>query len=67
MGSSGMYTQVLRELAYAIAKPLSTILEKSQRKEEMPDDERKASVTPIFKKGNKDDPGNYCQPPSLQR
>ena len=30
----------------------------------MPEDWRKANVTPIFKRGNKEDPGNY-RPVSL--
>ena len=31
----------------------------SLRIEEVPEDWRKADVTPVFKKGKKDDPGNY--------
>jgi len=51
-------TRVLRELADVIAEPLSIIFERSWRTE-VPEDWRKASVTPIFKKGKKEDPGNY--------
>jgi len=55
---------VLRELADVIAEPLSIIFERFWRTGEVPEDWRKASVTPIFKKGKKEDPGNY-RPVSL--
>jgi len=58
MAPNGMHPQVLRELA------LSTIFERSWRTGEEPEDWRKASVTPVFKKGKKEDPGNY-RPVSL--
>jgi len=58
MGPDGMYPQVLRELADAITKPLSIIFERSWRTE-VPEDWRKANVTSVFKKGKKEDPGNY--------
>jgi len=59
MGPDGMHPRVLRELADVIAEPLSTIFERSWRTGEVPEDWRKATVTPIFKKGKKEDPGNY--------
>jgi len=55
---------VLRELADVIAEPLSTIFERSWRTGEVPEDWRKANVTPVFTKGKKEDPGNY-RPVSL--
>jgi len=54
-----MHPRVLRELADVIAEPLSIIFERFWRTGEVPKDWRKANVTPIFKKGKKEDPGNY--------
>jgi len=55
---------VLRELADVIAESLSMIFERSCRTGEMPENRRKANVTPVFKKNKKEDPGNY-RPVSL--
>ncbi|KFV77696.1 hypothetical protein N308_04573, partial [Struthio camelus australis] len=64
MSPNGMHPRVLRELADVTARPLSIILERSWRSGEVPEDWKKASVTPVFKKGKKEDPGNY-RPVSL--
>ncbi|GAB0209855.1 mitochondrial enolase superfamily member 1 [Grus japonensis] len=64
MGPNGMHPRVLRELADVIARPLSIIFERSWRTGEVPEDGRKANVTPVFKKGRKEGPGNY-RPVSL--
>jgi len=63
MDPKGKHSRVLRDLADVIAKPLSIIFERSWRTE-VPEDWRKAKVTPVFKKGKKEDPGNY-RPVSL--
>ncbi|GAB0205019.1 mitochondrial enolase superfamily member 1 [Grus japonensis] len=59
MGPDGMHPRVLRELADVIAKPFYTIFERPWRTGEVPEDWRKVNVTPVFKKGKKEDPENY--------
>ncbi|CAM5138834.1 unnamed protein product, partial [Eretmochelys imbricata] len=59
MGLDELHPRVLKELAAVIAEPLAIIFENSWRMGEVPDDWKKANVVPIFKKGKKEDPGNY--------
>ncbi|KFQ20299.1 RNA-directed DNA polymerase from mobile element jockey, partial [Mesitornis unicolor] len=64
IGPDGMHPQVLRKLAEVIARPLSIIFGKLWATGEVPEDWRKANVTPVFKKGKKEDLENY-RPVSL--
>ena len=64
IGLDGIHPRVLRELAEELAKPLSIIYQQSYLTGEVPEDWRIASVTPIYKKGQKEDPANH-RPVSL--
>ncbi|KGL78094.1 RNA-directed DNA polymerase from mobile element jockey, partial [Tinamus guttatus] len=64
MGPDGIHPRVLRELAEVIAQLLFIIFERSWKVGEVPEDWTKASVTPVFKKGKKEELGNY-RPVSL--
>uniref|UniRef100_A0A8B9G3P6 Reverse transcriptase domain-containing protein n=1 Tax=Amazona collaria TaxID=241587 RepID=A0A8B9G3P6_9PSIT len=64
MGPDEIHPWVLKELANEVAKPLSIIFEKSWQSGEVPDDWKKGNITPIFKKGKMDEPGN-SRPVSL--
>ncbi|KAK4811461.1 LOW QUALITY PROTEIN: hypothetical protein QYF61_006395 [Mycteria americana] len=59
MGPDGIHPRVLRELAEALTKPLPILYQQSWLTGEVPADCRLANVTPIFKEGQKEDPGNY--------
>ena len=64
MGPDEIQPRVLREPAEVIAEPLSIICQRSLLTGEVPEDWRLASVTPIYKKGCREDPGNF-RPVSL--
>ncbi|KFQ85762.1 hypothetical protein N337_01423, partial [Phoenicopterus ruber ruber] len=64
MGPDGIHPRVMKELVEVLTKPLSIICQQSWLTGEVPVDWRLANVTPIYKKGRKEDPGNY-RPVSL--
>ncbi|KAK4832412.1 hypothetical protein QYF61_023091 [Mycteria americana] len=64
MGPDEIHPRVLKELADVLTKPLSIIYQQSWLTGEVPADRRLTNVTPIYRKGRKEDPGNY-RPVSL--
>ncbi|GAB0203281.1 mitochondrial enolase superfamily member 1 [Grus japonensis] len=64
MGPDELHPWVLRELVDEVAKSLSIIFNNSWQLGEVPTDWKRGNIAPIFKKGKKEDPGNY-RPVSL--
>ncbi|KFV43390.1 hypothetical protein N341_07033, partial [Tyto alba] len=56
MGPDEVPLWVLREVVDEVAKPLFIIFGKSWQSGEVPTDWRRENITPIFKKGKKEDP-----------
>jgi len=59
MGPDEVHPQVLSELVDEVAQPLFILFEKSWKSSKVPTDWRRGNISPIFKKGKKEDPGNY--------
>ncbi|RMC03427.1 hypothetical protein DUI87_20624 [Hirundo rustica rustica] len=64
MGPDGIHPRVMRELADELAKSVSIIYHHSWLTGKVPDDWKLANVTPIHKKGGRENPSN-CRPLSL--
>ena len=63
-GPDGVHPRILSEAADQVAGPLATLFRKSVDAGILPEDWKKASIVPIFKKDNRSEPGNY-RPVSL--
>ena len=58
-GPEGIHPMLLQSTADNVAKPLADIFAASFAQGLVPSDWRKANISPIFKKGRKDNPNNY--------
>ena len=63
-GPDEIHSRVLRELANELSLPLKFLFDKSLIQGKIPSEWKEAEVRPIFKKGDKNLPGNY-RPVSL--
>ena len=59
IGLDGISPRLLRDSADAIMEPVSHIINISILTETVPASFKQAKVVPLFKKGNRSDPGNY--------
>ena len=58
-GPDNMHPMLLRETAHCITQPLTWIFQKSVEEGILPDDWKRANITPIIKKGSKSAVENY--------
>ena len=58
-GPDNIGSSLLLDICIYISEPLSLIFNMSIHLKQVPTDWKHANVTPIFKKGDKSDPGNY--------
>jgi len=63
-GPDGIHPLFLHNTAEEVAKPLTLIFNKSFTEGELPHDWKRANISPIYKKGARNEAGNY-RPVSL--
>ena len=63
-GDDGFVPEFLKYLANVVSIPLAIIYNKSIAEGVVPQEWKRANVTPLFKKGSRSEPGNY-RPVSL--
>jgi hypothetical protein len=63
-GLDNIHPRILLEACEVLSHPLAVLMNKTLKNNEVPQDWKKAIVSPIFKKGSKSTPGNY-RPVSL--
>ena len=63
-GGDNIHPKLLFELRVVLAEPIAKLFNKSLSTGEVPTDWKDATITALFKKGNRSEPGNY-RPVSL--
>ena len=63
-GPDNIHPKLLHEVAAEVVRPLTLIFQKSVSEGKLPSDWKKANITPIYKKGSRNEAGNY-RPVSL--
>ncbi|KAL8565635.1 hypothetical protein ACOMHN_063466 [Nucella lapillus] len=58
-GPDGLHPRILKELAHELSYPLKILFDKSIKDNKIPTAWKQAEIRPIFKKGDKSNPGNY--------
>ena len=58
-GPDNIQPRLLKECAEQLAEPLTMLFNKTMQRGVIPDDWKQANVSAIYKKGPKNDPGNY--------
>ena len=58
-GPDGFHPRILKEASFQVAKPLTILFQKSLNTDILPNEWKLGTVVPIFKKGKRQDPGNY--------
>ena len=58
-GPDGVHSRLLRELALQMAGPVTALFNSTLQHGQVPDDWKKANISPIFKKGSKNLASNY--------
>ena len=61
MGLDNIHPRALKEMSDVVAELLSIIFEKPWLFDQVPDNWKKGNITPIFKKGRKEDLGTTGQ------
>ena len=59
-GVDTVHPFILQEARNELVQPLTRLFQLSLDQGRIPQEWKLANVTPIFKKGNRSDPGNYC-------
>jgi len=59
IGLNDMHDRMRKKLVDTVSEPLSIIFEKLQLLGKVPIDWKKGNITPIYKKGRKEVPGNH--------